>query len=115
MKREIWKNYLNDLQEKRRQTIDVFKDRSNFSKLISGNAKIFNNNIYYGKIPHSRYLKLYNYTVDPLDRDEEFTKDNIMATTNELLLQKKYREFGIMSAEHIAVHNEKKEKLKEVN
>ena len=73
--------------------------------------KIFDKNIYYGKLPHSRNWKIYNYTVDPIDREEQFTKNNVLATTNELLLQKKYREIGIMSAEHIVVPNEKKPKI----
>lgn len=112
MNREIWENYLNSLESKRQQIIDVFKDRSNFSKLMSGRVSIFNNNIYYGKIPHSRYWKNYNYTVDPLDREEQFSKDNVIATTNELILQKKYRDLGIMSVEHIAIPNEKQQNQK---
>lgn len=99
----VWERYYENLKASNASLEELLQDKAFCRKVLNNKNISYQAHKYYGKTPHSRQFKF-----DTTQTTELLTKqDNSIATINEYLLLKKYKDLEFLTANHhiLNIHN----------
>lgn len=94
----VWERYYENLKESNSSLVELLQDRDFCKKILNDRNAVCSTRKFYGKIPHSRQFKVLESYYQTNDRSSQI--DNYIATFNEYLFAKKYKELGFLTANH---------------